>query len=591
MNDQKLLDTGLGNLQTHYSYSTTDDGWFTDSQSIYLNYTLRHLALFARAYRQASNVDIYPALQPLLDMSIGLRKPDGTIPNVSNGVNWPVAMHLFTRSPDQDKAAVMLWNLKQLPVDGFADTNLENNDYSHATSFALTNFNVNARPPAQSPTFLTRGQSAVSVFRNNWQPESNYLFLSPGIDSAALLGFPAFHSQNDTGEILVSADGHYMLVAAGYNRPDLSNAPAKFAPQDPTNHNVILVDGGLGATNEGRKMRPDRFTHTDRLDATERGDFRGASDFATLRMKYGGADVSRSVAFANEDYFVVADRMQSDQSHAYGFNLIGRGAMTTLTQSPKMIEVQWVHGGAQVIEHLTSTQTLTLATGSTFMHDTFNKYEPTQRMTATAQAEAASFLSVIETGAAGSPAQLSVVDLSAPGYSAIQVNSASGAFNDWILSQAPTGVISVHGAFDTDAEYCYVRLIDGEVESSMLARGTQLTRSGKLLFRADHPLTISLWFADTGLYGTISADDFTPGTTFEINRPIGSATVNGQALDFRSKDGVTRIVLSAPGDLRIDYVTSEKASPQLLWSLGAATIGVAVAGAVILGVQILNRRD
>ncbi len=428
LGNQALLNTGLTNLQTHYNYSTTDDGWFTDSQSIYLEYTLRHTALFVRAYDQGSGVDLYANIQPLVDMSIGLRKPDGTVPGVSNGLNWPLALNLFSNTPNTADASQMIWNLEALPVNAFDNTNIENNDYSYSTFFALTNFDVAPAAPTQSPTFLSTGQSHVAVFRNNWSSTSDYLLMSAGVDSPfTKIGpvlFPAFHSSNDTAEILVASGGHYLLVGAGYHRNDLSNYPDGFLSKVPNNHNVILVDGNLGAANEGATMRPERFVSTDRLDSAERGNFAGVGDFATLKMTYGGAQVSRSSGFANEDYFVVADRMQAAATHAYGFNLIGRGMQTVLTNTADLIEVRWEHEGQQVIEHLVSTHGMTLATSSTYMHDTFNVYEVTQRMTATASAANAGFLSVIETGPAGSAAKLVVTDLSTASFAALGATAA-----------------------------------------------------------------------------------------------------------------------------------------------------------------------
>ncbi|HEY2840002.1 MAG TPA: heparinase II/III family protein [Pirellulales bacterium] len=589
LGDQALLKTGLNNLQTHYNYSTTDDGWFTDSQSVYLNYTLRHLALFARAYQQASGVDVYPAVQPLLDLSMALRKPDGTIPNVSNGVNWPVGVHLFTCMPDKAKAGLMLWNLEQTPVDGFAGTNLENNDYSLSTFFALTNFSVKPTAPATSPTFLASGQSAVAVFRSDWSKSSDYLLMSPGVDSAPFLSFPAFHSHNDTGEILVAAKGHYLLVAAGYNRTNLSNSPAGFASQTPENHNVLLVDGGLGNTNEGRMMRPERFVLTDRLDATERGDFKGACDFATLKMKYGGADVSRSSAFPNEDYFIVADRIQAAKSHAYGFNLIGRGEMKALTEMPNLIEVKWEHGGAQIVEHLVSAQPMTLATGATFMHDEFNKYEPTQRMTATQQAAAANFLSLIEMASADGDAKLKIANLSTLEFAALEVKFVDKEYQDWILSQAASAPRAV-GPLSTDAEFGYLRHAAGALDSAMIARGTELTDGGRPILRSDHPLTISLSFGGSNLRGTISADDFTPGSALELfDRQIASASLNGQSLEFTNAEGQGRLVLTGPGVLEVEFQSGPKPFPLLLWGIVAATIGGAV---VVVGLAwfVLRQR-
>ncbi|MBL9125208.1 MAG: heparinase II/III family protein, partial [Planctomycetaceae bacterium] len=442
LGNQTLLNAGLANLQTHYNYSTTDDGWFTDSQGLYLEYTLRHLALFARAYEQGSGVDLYAQIQPLLEMSIALRKPDGTVPGVSNGLNWPLALNLFSNTPDSALAGQTIWNLEALPVTAFNNTNIENNDYSYSTFFALTNFDAAPAAPTQSPTYLATGQSHVAVFRQDWSPTSDYLLLSAGVDSpfqtipSVGLLVPAFHSSNDTAEVLVASQGTYILVGAGYDRNDLSNYPAGFQAKAPNNHNVILVDGSLGRTNEGRTMRPERFVSSDRLDSTERGGFHGVGDFSTLSMEYGGAQVARSIGFANEDYFVVADRMQAPASHAYGFNLIGRGTQTVLTNSPDLIEVKWEFEGQQVIEHLVSTHALSLATSSTYLHDQFNEFEVTQRMTATISAANAGFLSVIETGPAGSPARLAVTNLSTVEFAALRAVNASENYVDVILAQA-----------------------------------------------------------------------------------------------------------------------------------------------------------
>jgi len=577
LGNQSLLNTGLADLQTHFNYSTTDDGWFTDSQSVYLDYTARHLGIFARAYEQGSGVNLYPALQPLLDMSIAMRKPDGTVPNVSNGLNWPVATQFFTNTPDVAAAGRMLWNMEQLPPNAYDETNINNNDYSYSTSFALTNFSVTPTAPTQSPTFLATGQSAVTVFRNDWSASSDYLMVSPGVDSpftqlALGLKLPAFHSHNDTGEILVAARGHYILVAAGYNRTDLSNSPAGFTPQSATNHNVILVNNTLGTTNEGRTMRPERFVHTDRLDSTELGGFKGVGDFATLKMTYAGADVSRSSGFANEDYFVVADRMQAGVAKTYGFNLVGRGVRTTLTNTNNLIEVKWEHEGAQVIEHLVSTHDMTLATTSTYMHDEFNQYETTQRMTASVNATQAIFLSVIESGVAGTASRLAITDLSTPEYAAMQAACAADGYVDWILSQA-AGALRTAGALTTDAEYAYLRHQAGALDSAMLARGAYLADDGQAILQANHPLTMSLWFSASQLRGTISDDNYTPGSVLDFfHRRILSASLNGQPIAFANNADTGRLFLTGGGALQVEFANAPEPSSLLLLGLGAATI-------------------
>lgn len=581
LQNQPLLDTGLANLQTHYNYSTTDDGWFTDSQGHYLNYTLRHLALFVRAYQQGSGVDLYPNVQPLVDLSIALRKPDGTLPNVSNGLNSPVATHLFSHTSDAAAAARMLWNLESLSPSAANATNVQNNDGSSSSYFALTNFDVAAAPPAQSPTFLATGQSHVSVFRNDWSPSSDYLLMSPGVDSPFYsfpeygLLLPSFHSHNDTAEILVASGGHYLLVAAGYNRTDLSNYPAGFQSQIPTNHNVILVDGDLGLLNEGRTMRPERFTHTDRLDSAERGDYHGVGDFATLEMEYGGAQVSRSSGFANEDYFVVADRMLSAATHDYGFNLIGRGAQTVLTNTPELIEIQWQHGGQQVIEHLVGTRPMSLATSSTYMHDQFNQYEVTQRMTATLSAANAGFLSVIETGPAGSPAKLAITDLSTTDFAALGAVNAAENYEDWILSQSGNVLRSV-GPLTTDAEYTCLRHVGGTLDSAMFARGMRLTDAGVPLLESDQPLTMSLLFETSRVLGTVSDDLLVPGSQLRLfSKQIVSATLDGNPIAFFNDPSYGAVFLPSAGSLVINFFSVPEPSslPLALAALASFALG------------------
>ncbi|MBX3412896.1 MAG: heparinase II/III family protein [Pirellulales bacterium] len=589
LRSQTLLNQGLGDLQVHFNYSTTDDGWYTDGQGHYLNYIMRHVSLFTRAYEQASGVDLYPNFQPLIDMSIALRKPDGTTPNVSNGLNYGVGVNLFSQSTNPDTAAQTLWYLNSLPPNPFANTNLQLNDYSYSSFFALTDFtNVAPHQPTTSPTFLAMGQSHVSVFRQNWGPTSDYLLLSAGIDSphgAATsthgpIKVAAFHSHNDTGEILVSSRGHYILVAPGYARTDISNTPAGFDSQHGDWHNVVLVDGQAGDPvvpaffdpengDGGRTMRPEDFTHTNRLDSTEHGGFVGVSDFSSLGMTYRGTDVTRSIAFPGEEYFVVFDRMRSDDDHWYGFNLVGRGTQTVLTDSPQMMQVAWEHGGQQAIEHLISTHDMVLDLSSIYMHDEFDQFEETQRMTASMYASDAAFLSVIETAEAGAPSRFELTRLtSSDEYLGLRVQDAAAGWTDTILAQW-TEIQRTVGPLTSDAPYAYVREIDGELSGSLIVEGTSLRHHGDRVLEASHPVTLSLLFEQDAIYGTLAEDGLFAGTElqlFDIN--IVSATLNGIPLSFTNQTGYAQLVLEQGGELVLSVIAVPEPSTAILLSLG-----------------------
>lgn len=586
LGDQALLDEGLTDLEGHLGYSTTDDGWFTDSQGHYLNYTLRHVGLFARAYEQGSGVDLFPALVPYYETSLGLRLPDGTVPNVSNGLVSPVATHTLMQTGDDATRARLRWSLETTTPNPFpwTNTNLTNNDNTYASSFALADLaGVAATAPTQSPTYFAPGQSQVTVFRENWGNASDYLALSPGIDSPAIefsLGdppqnfiVPAFHSHNDTQEILLAARGKYLLVAPGYERTDLSNSPAGFAPKRADWHNVVLVDGDVGAPGEGRSMRPDDFVASQRLDSRELSDFAGVSDFSTLATRYAGVDVTRSIAFPGEDYFVVADRLDGDASHNYGFNLVGRGVQTVLTNSPGLVEVSWQHDGAQVIEHLVSSGTMTLATASLAMHVTFNDFETTQRMQATIAGTDELFLSVLETGAAGDAPRLSLTTLAAPaGALAVEVTSLDG-WRDTIVSQLVAGSVTV-GDLQTDGNYAWFRDEAGQVERLMWAGGTRIAIAGGPWVESNAPVTASAWFQPEEIRSTIEAELSLPQQWFRYasSRAALAATLDGAPVPFVNHAGYVEVTLDRGGLLVVTLVPEPSAG--VLAVLGAAALGL-----------------
>lgn len=599
LQNQALLDEGLSDLNAHFGYSTTDDGWFTDAPGPYLNYTLRHISLFARAYEQGSGVDLYPNLDPYIQTTLGMRLPDGSSPNVSNGLAVRAAVYALAPTTDPESAASALWHLTSgLPANynGYAGTNVFNNTSSPASFFALINFAKTApAPPDASPTYLADGQSKVSVFRNDWSTTSDYLLLSPGIDSPAstfdisgfLLVLPAFHSHNDSMEILLASKGQYILVAPGYERTDLSNSPAGFTPKNSDWHNVVLVDGNVGVVADpvqspilGRTRRPEDFVHTNRLDSTEFGDYRGVGDFASLETEYNQTAVRRSIAHPNEDYFVVADRMQSDSSHAYGFNLVGRGAQTVLVDSADRMEVMWESGGSMVIEHLFSTHSMTLSTEPRSMHYGFNQFETTRRMLAEINGENALFLSVLETGWAGQGSSLAITRLATSADAiGVLIEHATSGWTDTVLTQLGHEVRTA-GDVASDANYAYVRrAAGGLLESAMLAEGTALWLDGDLVFDLSDRGALSLLFDLDLVLGTVSADGWIAGTTLAIygRGPISGAWLDGAPIGFSNAPGYGSVEISGGGALRIEFGVVPETG-----SLTLAGVACAAAGALFL---------
>ncbi|MBY0589460.1 heparinase II/III family protein [bacterium] len=602
LQNQGLLDTGLSDLNSHFSYSTTDDGWFTDSQSHYLNYTLRHETLFVRAYQQGSGVDLYANFAPYLSMTVGVRLPDGTIPSVSNGLAIRSGVSLFASSTNPTDASLALWSLQSgtpTNYNGYAGTNLLNNVNEPATFYALIDWaNVSPQAPTTSPTFISTDQSHVSVFRTDWSTSSDYLMLSPGVDSPGLrienlVALPAFHSHNDTGEILLAAKGQYILVSPGYNRTDLPTSPAGMNLQLADQHNVILVDGSVGNVTAtlgggpflGQFQRPENFVHANRLDSAEFGNFKGVSDFASLQMNYNDTDVRRNTAFANEDYFVVADRMQSASSHTYGFNLIGRGSQTVIQNSADRIEVVWDYNGARVREHLFSSAAMTLLTDTKWMHATFGNFETTYRMLANVTGDHELYLSLLETSSTGAASSLDITKLaSAAGSLALLVDHQTLPWTDTIMTQLGHSLLSA-GGVTSDANYAYVRQVGSMLQSLMMSEGTELTFGGQNIIELSQTATLSLVFSPNEARGTISADQLLPGTQLRFfgRGFITGAWINGQSVTFGNQSGINTVLLSQPGDLRVQFSAIPEAGSLLL-------VGIGIVGGLLVAFGRPNRQ-
>ena len=531
LRDKALLNDGLKNLGISFGHNTTDDGWYTDGPGHYFNYTIPHVVAFLRAYHTGSGVSLYPNIAPFIDMTLGMRMPNGFTPNVSQGGNLLTCVHMFSHGLDPERKANVLWHLTSTIPPGYgwtSYTNTCNDDWSQSRHFWSTDFSARPKAPSRSPTYFSPGQAKITAFRSDWSPQSDFLLLSPGIDSPPhdrFLGEGiAFHSHNDSGEFLVFTRGEYVLVAPGYARTDLSNSPKGFSPREADWHNVILVNGNVGDKNEGRTLRPENVVHTNRLDSTEHGRFKGVNDFATLKLNYTNTNVRRSVAFPNEDYFVVADTMQSEATNAYTFNLVGRGALTVLADTPELMRAQWVVGDAAVIEHLVGTHPMSLSHDELWMHDTYNVFERTQRMQATVKAKGAGFLSVIETAARAEAGKLAVADRSTAQFAAVTVVNGEAGYRDVIVSQ-PTRVRRRIDDITTDALFAYVRYRGDVIDSLMIAQGTTVSCGGKTMCEASAPVTVSALFAPDRVRHTVSPDGLTAGLKLSLG---------GQTVDLRA---------------------------------------------------------
>lgn len=557
LRDQSLLNSGLQRLDQSFDKTTTDDGWFTDGQGHYLNYTLPHVIPFVRTYEQGSGVSLWSDIRPFVELTIAMRLPDGRTPNVQDGLCNTVSTHWFTRGLEDGLAAQALWHVTSGAPHSWS--NVLNNDNTFVDFFWMTDFSLTPTQPDGSPTWLSTGQSRVSVFRNTWSADGDVLMVSAGIDGKPLIfGIPIGHNHHDSGELILAARGTLILTPPGYNRQDLPHTPPDFYSKPATEHNVVLVNGSIG---DGWTTRPEDFTLTDRLDAVELGTFAGVADISSLETSYEGAVIRRTSGMIHDGYFFVADAMGAGSSKDYGFNLVGRGELTVLASTPELIQVCWTHDGAQVIETLVATHPMSLATDSTWMHYVFDQYEPTRRMRATLSSDVGGFLSIIEPGPTGAPSRFVPVPASSAGACGVVLQHADGEGAEVFIAP-PQGNYHAAGRLGGDGALVYARLGSGGADSLGLCRSTTVDIDGFALIASNAPLTCSVRLeggdagpaAVTQVVATIAADGFTPQTVLRLFGipAVTSATLNDTPTQFANGDGYSDIVLPSAGVLRVD---------------------------------------
>ena len=156
--------------------------------------------------------------------------------------------------------------------------------------------------PAEEPPFESRvlPVAGEAVFRSSWDEDAVWGMLMAEHGSAR----KTLHDHVDALSFQVAAYGEYLLMDTGYYKPvPYNNARTANA----TGHNVVLIDG-QGAPDKGL------LTNFGDADAwLEHPLIGGVVEVAEARQAYEDAEIVRTMAFVDDRYFVVADRVDSER--------------------------------------------------------------------------------------------------------------------------------------------------------------------------------------------------------------------------------------------------------------------------------------
>ncbi|WP_437715967.1 heparinase II/III family protein [Sorangium sp. So ce448] len=412
-----------------------------------------------------------------VDWSLSLRLPWGSRPPVDDGVFTP-----FNGSPlltSFGGGGEYLWDWEQ-------NRDPQAMEFG-ADLIAHHLLYVDDAVAPEAPRFLTRffPDTGHAVFRSDWGDDARWLLLLAEHGSAR----KAIHDHVDGTSFSLAAYGEYLLIDAGYYKPDaLDNAKTSQSPS----HNVILIDG---------RSAPDKGLFNDFGDAdaflrnTHDGD---AVDYAEAHQDYQDTHVERSVAFIDGRYFVVGDRLSTSHAaarahawrlHGYAgltsggtFELLPDGGRWERARAGVEARVQSTSPGLAVVEPPYTP--LTVPHVHEFEED--RKAADHAVIDATVKAEAPGFLAVLlpyKVGVdAGPDAPLQAAPIAAePGVVAWQIESEGGTDVAVLRSKGAPEALALPGGqvLETDAELVVLR-IEGERPFALMARGTRVLLDGKL---------------------------------------------------------------------------------------------------------------
>lgn len=645
--NQSNLDSAVSNLHDAFNAVTTNDGFFTDGDR-YLNYSLGSMPGFLNAYKNGSGdaagaAQYVHAAEQFARYAIGIRMPNGMSPSFHNSDNMPIAIQQLSRMVvDPELKAATVWYAEQLdPLDWGSRTNALNNDWTNTDLLWTVDYSAGVSEPDWSPTYHSDGQSKISVFRNDWGTASNYFATIAGIDGDSV---PVSFGHHDTGAITLAANGAQILVEPGYaryngiffgigadpampNTPPHSNTGPNLDTKPAIEHNVLLARDagttawGIGSNGAAQALETPDISISNRLDSSERGNFKGVADFSTLQSNYTGTgpgsnvQTRRSTGMINESesssgYFVMADSFRSanQTNKDFAVNLIGKSTPDNtqiITDTAELKQIRWTvtdyfgvtSNGAQlsgppydaptngqVIAHIVSSQPMDLVAADTsWSIDNWGIFLQTQRMRiSVSNTDHGSILTLFETGPANFASQWTVTPMSEDDFAAARIDSSQG-WTDWHISQTSTSDVHATSAGDTvlidsgelvsDAQYAYLRRLDNTLDSAMISRGTTIQSRGEKVLEFDNPVTASFLFAnmaDGEVLGTLSMDDYLDNsilTFFDLKGRIKSLKYNGMMLGSFTDNSVT--LPYVPGVTSVPFEIRTVPEPSTITALAA----------------------
>lgn len=548
--------SGMTFLGESMSAVASTTGWFRESVW-YLNYSLNGLWSTAWHVENATSVSWFASLRPMVLASLAWRQPDGRAPPFEEGITNTLPWNVMA-SAYPDLGNVMQWAWEQSPQ---RVENYDNQAAHDVTRFLLVDLGTVASAPTSSPTRTLGGDTRLFALADGWGADALQVTGMTAVDHSTSEAFDSRHNMRNPMDLMVHGGGALVMPTAS-GGPTVTTSGTRANYLSPLAKNIPLIAKNAPFVTAGSNVT---LTVLDAMDTPD-GD-NHLADLArteTVGVYAAAASVARAVMLIGADgvgggaYVAVADRFRLASAAELDLSWRGRGARTTRADTATLQGYRWSGGGRPDLDlDVVGSGGLSREDNARGYADTFGSEEAIAGVLIGSTAANASFVSVIQVGAAGASPR-AVADVGSASGAAARITSADGRVEDVVVAPiGPAGPLGVAGGggVESDGALAIARWVDDELVGFCIDGGTVLRIDGAEVLTASSPMSLCATVQpDGGLVGELGAGagsfvltlaSIDVDAVWEVSHAgveLGQAAVAGDGLVFEGLGAGTLVV-------------------------------------------------
>ncbi len=542
------------NTVTKYQFSA--DGIYREGGHYWM-YNAVNFIPFLWHYLNVSGIDLFGDYQPAFEWPIRVRTGRGQIPNIEDSYLKPAPTHMVAAAyrgvptslnTDADFAAICQWN--------FENTRLIERDYTGATvdvtweidEYILFDSSIESVAPTASPNqFLEGGQV---VFRANWDggADDRYLLFHGVADADN-------HNHPDQLSFFLGGNDAILAPDAGYGPSGFSDDRRSSWYTTARAHNIPTADG-YPPVADNLFSRPFVFNVTPVARHEINSIFFGFAEKESGYVRPNDVNLRRSIAFIDQDYFVVSDLLYGSEEHTYRSYLHGRGSFDQSGHYLSWSPFENRYGAAARLDAfiLPKSASLAVSTGyiSLFKDERYERY-----IEAAQVGQEAAFMQLLLPARSGSPVP-DLVDLSSESYVAARLARSDSL--DYFFLQVRSEYREL-GEFATDGTFAWLRITDAGWQNLAVREANEF-KSSEIEVFSDSKVTLALDASTSGVLD-IATPAVHPSAQIEVVMTgaelVQEVRINGQPSPFTIQTDRLLIGLEKTSiDLIPDGIAPEK---------------------------------